>query len=390
MKNDILFENEKSTIKYDKEYVKSFLIGHGWDNIHNEAVLFDGIGYIPVVGAIGYTFFDTYEANYGAIRTNLAKLEDNADCKEIVLLISSPGGYANGMFATADLIKKCEKPTHAFICFEGCSAAYGLASACDDITIEPDSITGSIGCIGTAKKIDETFMKEKYGIISKIFKSKVSPHKCESPFDSKEAAEKYQSKIDALGEQFLAMCAENRGVDLETARTSFGEGNTLNCEEALKNGLVDNVMHFVDFAENLTLDTALEEGKGVASMDISTMTSEERSQLFNDLVKTEPSLLEGVLTKEKERVKALNSLRNGSASIDALVDDALEKNLCANDIALDVINAMNTDAKNKEQEKVSKLQELANSTETVDPPHSTVEAERQAFVDKINSIREAK
>src|SRR5690606_24272723 len=63
--------------------------------------------------------------------------------------ISSPGGEAAGMSGVAELIRAVRqtKPVLAFVNDVAASAAYGIASATDEIVVSPTSILGSIGVV---------------------------------------------------------------------------------------------------------------------------------------------------------------------------------------------------------------------------------------------------
>ncbi len=86
---------------------------------------------------------------YNAIRHNFIAALSAEEVKAIVLSIDSPGGEVAGCFDLADLIYESRsiKPTFAILSESAFSAAYALASACEQITVPRTGGTGSVGVI---------------------------------------------------------------------------------------------------------------------------------------------------------------------------------------------------------------------------------------------------
>lgn len=84
--------------------------------------------------------------DYAQIRQEITAAK-SMGATSITLAIDSPGGMVQGVRATADAIRDAGLPTVALIDGLGCSAAYWLASQCDEVVATQDSMVGSIGVI---------------------------------------------------------------------------------------------------------------------------------------------------------------------------------------------------------------------------------------------------
>lgn len=89
--------------------------------------------------------FDACDLN--DVNRALARIERDDAVKDVLIVINSPGGTVNGVPETARRIADLatRKNVFAFIDGMGCSAAYWLAAACDQIFTTESSMVGSIG-----------------------------------------------------------------------------------------------------------------------------------------------------------------------------------------------------------------------------------------------------
>ena len=331
-----------------------------WEGI---AVNTDGRATVSVYGCLG-------SMDYDCLTANLEMLKNNKDVKSVTLHINSPGGAVAGLFDCCDYIKSFDKPINAYISGMACSAAYAIATSCDKVYSQQDAETGCCGCY--AHPMENDF--EKMGLLHRVFRSKNAPRKNLSVITNEEEAEKFQASIDAMGEKYLQYVADCRGVSLEDAEKTFGQGASVSAEYALANGMIDGICSIEEVA---TTDSSLEEGEG-EDMDISTMSAEEQATLFAELCNANPSLVaervEAARAAETQRVSALNALRNGSEAINTLVDAAVTDGRTAESIAFDVIKAMNEDAKvASDMAREEALKALADNTETVAIPSAKSE-----------------
>lgn len=172
-----------------------------------------------------------------------AALESN-DVTAIVIDINSPGGRAAMIpeLAAEILAAREVKPIIGVANTMAGSAAYWVMACCTEAVATPSGSVGSIGAC--ADHTDLTAAMEAAGVKVTQFSSAVSPYKLElSPLRplSKEAVAHAQGEIDRLGEQFVAVVAEGRGVPVATVLEQFGQGRMLNADDALDAGMIDKI-----------------------------------------------------------------------------------------------------------------------------------------------------
>lgn len=178
---------------------------------------------------------------YNAIRHNfLEALEDKA-IKAIALSIDSPGGEVAGCFDLADLIYKSRsiKPTLAILSECAYSAAYALASACEQITVPRTGGTGSVGVI--CMHIDQSKAIANAGMAVTIIKygDRKADGNQFSPL-SKDALARFQADVDEMGELFVETVARNRNLSVETVRKT--QAATFLGAAGIEIGFADAVM----------------------------------------------------------------------------------------------------------------------------------------------------
>lgn len=201
------------------------------------ATIRDGIATIPITGpVVRYANLFTRVSGMTSLELaarDLARARDDASVQGIILAIDSPGGAVSGTSEFSDLIYQTRsvKPVAAHIDGMGASAAYWIASAADTVSSSNTSLVGSLGVIMFAEPNDPDEL---------VFVSSQSPFKATDPMDELGRSQR-QRIVDALAEEFLAAVARNRGVDLDTVRTDFGQGDVFVGQAAEDAGLIDTV-----------------------------------------------------------------------------------------------------------------------------------------------------
>jgi len=161
----------------------------------------------------------------------------------IVIDCDSPGGNVTG---TPELAKRIfnargkGKQLLAVSNGQMCSAAYWIASACDEIVASPSSETGSIGvfCV----HMDESALNESLGLKYTIIK--FGEHKAEgNPWEplSADAESFIQGQVDEMGQMFVTAVSKHRGVSVATVKSDFGQGRSFTAKQALAAGMVDRI-----------------------------------------------------------------------------------------------------------------------------------------------------
>jgi signal peptide peptidase SppA len=180
-----------------------------------------------------------------------AALEDK-DVKAILFDIDSPGGEAIGINEFSEKIYKArgQKPIKAYVGGTGCSAAYWIASAADEIVADPTAILGSIGVIATIRDEDEKDAKQ--GVKNIRIVSSKSPNK-RPDLSTDEGLAVVRQNIDAIADIFINTVARNRSsqnaermLNGDLVVEKFGRGGTLIGAEAVKVGMCDRLGSFED------------------------------------------------------------------------------------------------------------------------------------------------
>ncbi|EON14832.1 S49 family peptidase [Pandoraea sp. SD6-2] len=178
---------------------------------------------------------------YNAIRHNFIEALNDKKVRAIALSIDSPGGEVAGCFDLADLIyeSRSVKPTLAILSESAFSAAYALASACEQITVPRTGGTGSVGVI--CMHIDQSKAIDRAGLAVTIIKygDRKADGNQFNPL-TKEALERFQSDVDEMGELFVATVARNRNLPVETVRKT--QATTFLGAAGVEIGFADAVM----------------------------------------------------------------------------------------------------------------------------------------------------
>ncbi|MPW16914.1 S49 family peptidase [Paraburkholderia sp. CNPSo 3157] len=178
---------------------------------------------------------------YNAIRHNFLAALSDEQVKAIVLSIDSPGGEVAGCFDLADLIYESRsiKPTLAILNESAFSAAYALASACEQITVPRTGGTGSVGVI--CMHVDQSKAIDKAGLTVTIIKygDRKADGNQFNPL-SKEALDRYQAEVDEMGELFVQTVARNRNLSADVVRKT--QATTFLGAAGVEIGFADAVM----------------------------------------------------------------------------------------------------------------------------------------------------
>lgn len=347
------------------------------------SVLDNGTAVVPVMGVLGDWM------PYSYITGMIEKALKRDDINEIVLLIDSPGGAVAGLFDSCRFIERASKKKKctAYVTGMACSAAYAIATACDEIYMMEDAEVGSCGCYAHAVEYSDAYF-EKEGFIHRVFRSKCSPKKNCSVIADEVEAEAFQKEIDALGEKYLRYVAKRRKCAYSDALENFGKGGVLMGEKAIAAGMVDGIktleelgIEEADESSTKTRKTAVKDGTEIKAiennspqnggegddMDINAMSEEQRRETFEALCSLQPDLTDSIVKsakdEEKKRILALGELRNGSAEVDAIVDSAVEDGRSAEAIAVDIVKAMKSAKDEVKDRRKAELDSLAEDTD---------------------------
>ncbi len=202
----------------------------------------NSIAVIPVKGEIVSETGDVYGGlSAMEIVEKIQEAQDTQSVKAILLEINSPGGSVVASRQVVEKIRGTEKPVVAWISDLGASGGYYVASACDFIVADADSITGSIGVIAMFPNIEG--LLEKIGVKVKIIKQ--GTHKATgSPFEgiSPEEEAMIQELLESAFERFRNDVLEFRKERISVEEFErIADGRIVSGEQAKKIGLIDEI-----------------------------------------------------------------------------------------------------------------------------------------------------
>lgn len=218
---------------------------------HKDALLDGGIAVLPVCGPLEH-HGGWWWTSYDAIQREAEVALTWPGVRALVLKIDSPGGVCAGMLACHRAIRRLRaqhgKPIMAWVDELAASAAYGLASACDEIWMPPEGEVGSIGVILCV--IDEAERLKREGIAVRYVvtgKRKADMHPGAAVTD--DVLRVAQAKVDQLGALFFATVAQARGTT-PTAIAGL-EAAMFRGKFAVAAGLADGVSDWPEFLGTL-------------------------------------------------------------------------------------------------------------------------------------------
>lgn len=184
-----------------------------------------------------------WEDSYDSIVDRVTAALAAADVTRVVMVIDSPGGVMHGAFDAARTLREraraAGKPLLAWIRGDGCSAAYALACAAENIQVSASSCIGSIGVL--VARLDQTAADSAMGVAYTMFQSGQrkpygNPHVRVSPGEFATA----QAQVDALAEVFFDTVSALRPSLSADALRALEAGIFVGAE-AVRMGLADGV-----------------------------------------------------------------------------------------------------------------------------------------------------
>ena len=178
------------------------------------------------------------------IIAQIRKAEKDNRVKAIVFVIDSPGGDSASAFEIVDAIKELKKPTVALIRSNGDSSAYLIASATGRIFALPTSGTGDIGI--TVSYTDDSIQNADNGIT--FHQLSFGKYKDMQNQDKPLTADEQKlimSQVNEVANIFIKTVAGNRHLPLEKVQ-ALADGSVILGQDALKDGLIDEIGSFVD------------------------------------------------------------------------------------------------------------------------------------------------
>jgi len=185
--------------------------------------------------------------NDAGLAPSLEKAFAKGKPKAVAIIINSPGGSPVQSSLIGARIRRLadEKsvPVYAFVEDVAASGGYWLASAADEIWVDPASVVGSIGVISAGFGAHE--LLERYGVERRVYtaghsKSMLDPFKPEKAED----VERLKVLLEQLHEVFKEQIRKGRGDKLPADQDLF-TGQIWAGQAAVDVGLADGVGHVV-------------------------------------------------------------------------------------------------------------------------------------------------
>lgn len=190
-------------------------------------------------GIVGATFAE-----------EIRKARNNDKVKAIVMRVNSGGGSvtASEMIWRELMLTKGKKPIIASMGGAAASGGYYIAMPADTIIAQPNTITGSIGIFGMWFNFGE-FLENKIGITHDVVKTGEYSdiYTVTRPLRDAERAI-IQRGVNEGYEVFTQKAADARGMTQEELK-KIASGRVWSGEQALNNGLVDQLGSFNDAVE---------------------------------------------------------------------------------------------------------------------------------------------
>lgn len=218
--------------------VAVFGLGTAGINLHSGPYL----AVINIVGTISEDDGATYNQEW-LLSTIEELTNDSANCG-ILLYVDSPGGTVyesdEAYLALENYKAVTGRPIVAYMASMGCSGAYYISCAADEIYANRNTLTGSIGVI-MGSSIDLSEFLEKHGI--KVTTIHAGKNKNMFNYDEPVTAEQaaiMQSIADESYEQFTQIVADSRHLELSYVQ-QLADGRIYTARQAAENGLIDGI-----------------------------------------------------------------------------------------------------------------------------------------------------
>ena len=217
--------------------------------------------HIAVVDIIGTIAADKQSVNSTDTVKALKKAFENKQSKAVVLNINSPGGspvQSDEIWQEIQYLKKAhsDKKLYAIIGDTGASGAYYIASAADEIIVNPSSLVGSIGVIMPNYGVNG--LMQKLGVEDRTMTSGENKAilSMTQPVDAAQKAH-VQGVLDNVHEHFINAVKQGRGKKLKSTDPAIFSGLFWTGEQAVKLGIADRTGSLNSLKRDLKLEKAV-------------------------------------------------------------------------------------------------------------------------------------
>lgn len=221
-----------------------FAMGKGCStsNVDTTTTTGDHLAVVDIVGTIAA---DEKSVNSEDTVKSLKKAFENKQSKAVILNINSPGGspvQSDEIWQEIQVLKKAHqgKKLYAVIGDTGASGAYYIASAADEIVVNPSSLVGSIGVIMPNYGVNG--LMKKLGVEDRTMTSGENKAllSMTQPVDPAQKAH-VQGVLDNVHGHFIEAVKQGRGNKLKSNDPAIFSGLFWTGEQAVKLGIADRI-----------------------------------------------------------------------------------------------------------------------------------------------------
>ena len=217
--------------------------------------------HIAVVDIIGTIAADKQSVNSADTVKALKKAFESKQSQAVVLNINSPGGspvQSDEIWQEIQYLKKAHtgKKLYAVIGDTGASGAYYIASAADEIIVNPSSLVGSIGVI--MPNYGVTGLMQKLGVEDRTMTSGENKAllSMTQPVDGAQKAH-VQGVLDNVHDHFINAVKQGRGNKLKLQDPAIFSGLFWTGDQAVKLGIADRTGSLNTLKRELKIDKAV-------------------------------------------------------------------------------------------------------------------------------------
>lgn len=239
-----------------KNFVTDFIHNDYTESVESGSNPLERIIVIPVHGVISDQIGGEYD--HKLIIDSIKQVKNDPTIKGILVDIDSPGGAAyqsaevfNRLY---DIRENTDIPIYVTMGAYAASGGYYIASAADQIYAANETVTGSIGVIGSYMNFKGLY--DKLGVKNERFAT--GEYKAIPPTgqDLTENQRKFiEQDIDKMYNQFIDAIVKGRHAKKENI-LKLADGRTFFGNEAIENGLVDHIGYYEDALAALIKKTA--------------------------------------------------------------------------------------------------------------------------------------
>jgi protease IV len=192
----------------------------------------------------------------------IKRAKESTDVKGVLLSIDSPGGLVADSHQLYHRLQELAKEKPVWVSMKRIAASGGVYAAMGvgpkgRIFAEPTTWTGSIGVI--IPRYDLSELAKQYGVKTDSlatgkFKDSLNPFRPLSDADR----ELWGEILDDSYDRFVGVVSKGRGLKEEKVRNELATGQIFTANQALKNGLIDDIQFeddvLLEFQKHLKLD----------------------------------------------------------------------------------------------------------------------------------------